>query len=188
MENILSGKKICILVASGFAEEQFSNIQKSLNKTGAKFITVSPENGLVHGWFENTWGHYFPVDVPLAEALGSDYDAILLPGGARAVEKLKNNLHTRRILRHFFDAQKPIVAIGEAIELLTLCEHLNGLEVSVPAQLVQTIKTAGAIISEQSAMIDNHLLTFAKLPEDMSWLDAIVQHVAEDRTAIREAA
>ncbi len=188
MENILSGKKICILVASGFAEEQFSNIQKTLNKTGAKFITVSPENGLVHGWFENTWGHYFPVDVQLPAAMGSDYDAILLPGGARAIEKLKNNLHTRRVLRHFFDAQKPIVAIAEAIELLTLCEHLNGLEVSVPAALVQTIKTAGAIISDQPAMIDNHLLTFAKLADGSEWLDAIVQHVAEDRTAVLQAA
>jgi protease I len=188
MENILSGKKICILVASGFAEEQFSNIQKILNKTGAKFITLSPENGLVHGWFENTWGHYFPVDAPIATAMGSDFDAILIPGGARGIEKLKNNLHTKRILRHFFDAQKPIVAIAESIELLTLCDHLNGLEISAPAQLVQPVKTAGAIVSGQDVTIDEHLLTFARIDTDMVWIETITQHLAEDRSALRQQA
>jgi len=90
----------------------------------------------VHGWLDNAWGHYFPVDVHLAEAMGSDFDRLILPGGARAIEKLKNNLHTRRILRHFFEAQKPIVAIGESIELLTMCDQLAGMEISATASVL----------------------------------------------------
>jgi protease I len=187
MENILSGKKICILVASGFSEHVFSDIHKNLNKSGAVIKTVAPENGLVHGWFDNAWGHYFPVDINISEALGSDFDRLILPGGARAVEKLKSNLHTRRILRHFFEARKPIIAIEESIELLALCDQLNGLEVSAPATLVASMKNAGAIVSGQQATIDEHLLTFAHLTE-AGWMDAIVQHLAEEPVQQKAAA
>lgn len=186
MEMILSGKRVCILVASGFSENVFSDIQKSLLKAGAIISTVAPENGLVHGWLGNGWGHYFPVDAQMGTALGSDYDRLVVPGGARAIEKLKTNLHARRILRHFFEARKPMVVMEEAIELLGLVENLTGLEISAPAALVQPMKTAGAIISDQGVTIDEHLLTFARLEGE--WLETITQHLAEETETHRAAA
>ena len=186
MENILSGKKICILVASGFAEDTFSQIQKTLLKAGAVIKTVAPENGLVHGWLDNAWGHYFPVDIHLAEALGSDFDRLIMPGGARAIEKLKNNLHTRRILRHFFEAQKPIVAIGEASELLTLCDQLAGMEVSASTTALTALRNAGAVVCDEDTTIDSHLLTFSNFVSD--GLETVIQHMAEERVMQQVAA
>src|SRR5262245_24271720 len=186
MENILSGKKICILVASGFAEDTFSQIQKTLLKTGAVIKTVAPENGLVHGWLDNAWGHYFPVDIHLAEALGSDFDRLVIPGGARAVEKLKNNLHTRRILRHFFEAQKPIVAISEAAELLALCDQLAGMEVSAAPSALTALRNAGAVVCDEDATIDSHLLTFSAFASE--GLETVIQHMAEEGPLQRQAA
>ncbi len=139
METILSGKKICILVASGFAEDTFTHIQKTLNGTGAILKTVAPENGLVHGWLDEAWGHYFPVDIHLAEALGSDFDHLIIPGGSRAVEKLKGNLHTRRILRHFFEAQKPVTALADGNELLSLCERPANTDVPPSAEALEAL-------------------------------------------------
>jgi protease I len=185
METILSGKKICILVASGFTEKNFSDFQKYFSKSGASIKVVAPENGLAHGWHDDAWGHYFPIDVQINEAMGSDFDRLVLPGGARAVEKLKSNLHMRRIIRHFFEAHKPIVAIEESIELLALCDHLHGLEISAPAALVQPMKAAGAVISDQDATIDEHLLTFAHLNEN--WLETVTQHLVEDQQVQRAA-
>jgi len=188
MDKILSGKNICLLIASGFAEDQFSELQKMLNREGAKVTSVAPENGLVHGWFENGWGHYFPVDKQLNEAMGSDFDRMIIVGGSRAVEKLKANLHTRRILRHFFDAGKTIVAITDAIELLSLCDGLNGLEISAPASTLSAVKAAGAIVNGQDVTIDGPLLTLAVI-DPTSWVDVILQHLAEDHIGtIRQAA
>lgn len=186
MESILSGKKICILTASGFAEEQFSDIQKFLAREGASARVIAPENGLVHGWFENAWGHYFPIDKQIHEAMGSDFDCVIVPGGSRAQEKLKSNLHARRILRHFFDARKPMVMMGEAIDLLSLCDNLLGLEVSAPATSVQALKAAGAVPSDQTMSIDGHLLTILRTEEN--WLDVILQHLTEDMAQALKAA
>lgn len=179
MDMLLSGKKICILVASGFAEEQFSQIQKTLLKTGAMIKVIAPENGLTHGWHDNAWGHYFPVDVNIGEAMGSDFDRIIIPGGSRAVEKLKGNLHARRILRHFFDAKKPIIAIQEAVELLALCDQINAREVSAGAEQTEVLKSAGAIVAAAPVTMDGLLLTFAQTGDD--WLGVLVQHLAEEQ-------
>lgn len=186
MGSILSGKKICILVASGFAEEQFSAIQKTLGPSGASVKVIAPENGLTHGWHDNGWGHYFPVDVLLAEAMGSDFDRIILAGGSRGVDKLKGNLHTRRILRHFFEAKKPIIAVGEAVELLALCDQVRNCEVSAPAMQADVLKAAGAVVSTQNETTDGLLLTFASLGDN--WLELMLQHLAAEPQAQQQAA
>jgi protease I len=185
MENILSGKRICILAASGFAEEQFSAIHKHLNKSGAILKTVAPENGLVHGWLHKEWGHYFPIDIALHEALGSDFDRIILLGGERGVEKLKGNLHTRRILRHFFAAGKPVAVIAEATELLVAAECAKSLELSVPPSLTAAVEAAGATVGTENATIDGAVLSFAQA--EGGWLDILTQHFG-DALPEREAA
>ncbi|MBI3418601.1 MAG: DJ-1/PfpI family protein, partial [Proteobacteria bacterium] len=103
----------------------------------------------------------------------------------RGVEKLKGNLHTRRILRHFFEAQKPVAAIGEAVELLALCDRLAGMEISASAAQLQTVKDAGAVICDGGATIDSHLLTFSHFASE--GLETIIQHMAEERVFQRAA-
>src|SRR5579871_3980158 len=98
MTAMLAGKSIAILAANGFDENQMTEIQRALTTVKAKFKTVAPENGVVNGWQKDHWGHYFPVEAPIGEALGSDYDMLVIPGGERGIAKLKTNPHTRRIV------------------------------------------------------------------------------------------
>ena len=111
----LAGKKIAVLVANGFDENQMAEIQRALTKAKAVIKTIAPEQGVVNGWQGEGWGHYFPVDVQINEALGSDFDMLVVPGGERGAEKLKGSLHTRRIIGHFLEAGKPIAAIGAGV-------------------------------------------------------------------------
>jgi protease I len=185
--NNLSDKRVCILVASGFAEQQFSFITKGLLKTGAVLKTVAPETGLVHGWLGNDWGHYFPVDVQIAEALGSDFDCIIFLGGARAVEKLKSNLHVQRILRHFTAAGKPVIAIEEALELLARYEALAGREVSALPGSTAIAAAAGATVIKQNVTSDGPLLTFARF-EGEDLLDTLIPHLAGESACVPVAA
>src|SRR3546814_12218563 len=78
----LSGKTVAILVANGFYEEDMTETQKALASEGAVPRVVSTEVGLVNGWHEGTWDHNFYVEVKPKDVLPSQYDALLLPGGA----------------------------------------------------------------------------------------------------------
>jgi protease I len=159
MTPTLAGKKIAILVANGFEENQMAEMQRALVKAKADIKTVAPENGVVNGWQGNTWGHNFPVNAPIGEALGSDFDMLILPGGSRAIAKLKTNLHTRRIINHFIAADKPVAAIAEGVALLALSGKLQGRCVTATEDMKAELVTAGAQISDDTLCIDGSFIT-----------------------------
>lgn len=171
MTSQLAGKTIAILVANGFDENQMTEIQRALIKIKANIKTVAPENGVVNGWQGNGWGHYFPVDAQIGETLGSDFDMLVIPGGERAIAKLKTNLHTRRIVNHFVDAEKPVAAMGAGIGLLALAGGIKGRSVAATAEAAAELKNVGATIVDDAQHQDENLLT-ASGDDIAAWVEA----------------
>lgn len=159
MSLTLADKTIAILAANGFEENHITAIQRVLTKDKVAHKIIAPEQGLVNGWQNNGWGHYFTVDAQINTALGSDFDALVIVGGERGVAKLKTSLHTRRIVNHFLEARKPIAAIGAGVALLALSPHSAGREVSAPAELHDEIKAAGMVAVDEERMTDGTILT-----------------------------
>ena len=183
----LAGKMIAILAANGFDESQMTEIQRALTTAKAKFKTVAPENGVVNGWQDGHWGHYFPVDAPINEALGSDFDFLVIPGGDRAIAKLKTNLHTRRIVNHFLEAEKPIAAIGAGVALLALSAKTAGLTLSAPAEFHEELKATGAEISEDVQETCDMVLT-SNGEDTSAWVAATMVLFSEAEREELEAA
>lgn len=174
MPSRLAGRKIAILIANGFDEDQVTEIQRALVKVKATIKSIAPEQGVVNGWHGNGWGHHFPVDSQINETLGSDFDMLILPGGERAVAKLKGNLHTRRIVGHFFDASKPIVALGAGAGLLSLSAKIAGCEVAAPAETHAELKASGAVIVDTPTMLDRDIYTSNGETHE-GWVDEILE-------------
>ncbi len=187
MDNTLAGKTIAILVSNGFEEAEMTEPQRALIKTGATLRTISTETGLVNGWHGKSWGHYFPVDKQLGEALGADFDMLLLPGGERSVAKLQNSAHTRRIVGHFLDAGKPIAAIDHGIQLLAIPGKLRGRMLAAPEAYREDLVAAGGKISEDALVIDD--ITVSALGQDqlVEFVDAVVK-LFTDVATVRKAA
>ncbi|MEJ0062975.1 MAG: DJ-1/PfpI family protein [Alphaproteobacteria bacterium] len=181
-----SVQNVLILVASGVDEVQLTEMQRALIKVGAKFRVVAPEQGLVNGWHDNAWGHYFPVDQTVGEALGSDFDILVLPGGERSAHKLKQNLHTRRIINHFLDANKPISAIGEGVGLLALGTRCGGRTVSaLPALAADLAAAQISVAADETIAIDGNLLT-AQGPAAVAWIAMLIERMTAPE--VRQAA
>ena len=87
------GKKIAIMVASGFNEEQFLIIQKTLLEAKASYTIISRDIGTTNGWASEKWGLSYPVDQNVSATLAIDYDALIIPGGANQIETLRHDLH-----------------------------------------------------------------------------------------------
>jgi protease I len=186
MTSTLAGKKIALLVANGFDENQMSDIQRALTKVQASIKTIAPEQGVVNGWQGAGWGHYFPIDMQIGNALGSDFDMLVLPGGERSKEKLKTNLHTRRIIGHFLDAGKPIAAIGAGVGLLAVSQKIAGRMVAVSSDVQDELQAAGAVLSEEIQEIDANL--FTSNGEDLAaWVSGALEFFGEAEL-VQEAA
>ncbi len=152
-------KNIAILVANGFDENHITEIQRALARAKLAGRIVAPEQGLVNGWRGEGWGHHFAVDVFIGTALGSDYDALVLVGGERAVTKLKTNPHTRRIVNHFVEAKKPIAAIGMGTALLALSNDIANVTIAAPHEVGADLQAQGACLADAEQVMDGAILT-----------------------------
>ena len=114
---------------------------------------------MVNGWHETVWGHYFPLDVALSAALAADFDAILVPGGDRSIDKLKGNPHATRFVRGFVDGEKPVVAVGRGVDLLVAADRASGRRVAAFAGQDDALREAGAIPVDEPVVIDGPLIT-----------------------------
>lgn len=113
------GHKVAVLMANGFDETNFLNIQKATLKQGATLTVVSPNQGLVNGWNGTSWGHNYAVDAKLNTALGADFDALILVGGEGNHKKLMMTAHTQRFVNSFVAAGKPMAMMGDTTALMT---------------------------------------------------------------------
>lgn len=141
----------------------------------------------MNGWQDNAWGHYFTVDAPINTALGSDFDALVLVGGERSIAKLKTNLHTRRIINHFLEADKPIAAIGAGVALLALSGAIAGRVVASDAMFIDELKAAKVECSDEPEILDGNLLTVADAGNIDVWVEATLGLLA-DTEALEVAA
>lgn len=191
VELILAGMAIAVLVASGFEETHMTDPQRGLLKLGAKVKIISPEPGLVHSWHHDGWGHFFPVDHPLEQALGSDFDVLILPGGERSIARLRDNPHTRRVIGHFIDADKPLAAIAEAVGLLMIEQKIRGRRLAIDlrssSELPSASEEASTQSSDQEVVLDKVLLSASSSDQLAQWNDQLLTLLSQSAVQIRTA-
>ncbi len=179
MTTTLADKSIAILAANGFDENHITAIQRAFTKSKVSHKIIAPEQGLVNGWQDNAWGHYFTVDQMINTAMGSDFDALVIVGGERGVAKLSANPHARRIINHFFEAQKPVSAIGAGVSLLTLSPKCAGIEVAASvADVQEAVKAANMAVVEGDQTTDGVVLTSTGADIE-AWVEATLTLFSE---------
>ena len=118
MNKPLLGQKVAFLVANGLNESDLIETQKIVQALGGDTRIISMDQGLVSSLNDQGWGLNFAADQALNQSLAADYDAIVVPGGQRSIEKLQLTAHTRRFLRGFYETHKPVCVLNEGVELL----------------------------------------------------------------------
>jgi protease I len=153
------GKKIAIMVASGFNEEQFLIIQKTLLAAEGSYSIISRDIGTTNGWASNNWGLSYPVDQAVSETLAIDFDALIVPGGSNQIETLSNDLHVRRILRAFLRENEPVALAGVSTMLLTTIDAAKGRKVAASDADSALLIAAGAEIIDNPTVRDTNLIS-----------------------------
>lgn len=184
----LVGKTVAILVASGFEELEMTEPQRALLQAGAQVKVVSSDQAIVNGWHGDAWGHYFTIDVPLSNALAADFDAVIVPGGSRSVDKLLSLAHTARFLRGFLDGGKPVALGGLAGGLLATVDRAKGRNIAATPETTDALVEAGATLVEEPVAIDGNLVTASTTAEAEAFKDATVKLLMEQLSQMADAA
>lgn len=189
MEKPLFGEKVAILVANGFNEQDLISMQRLAQDLGAGVSIISMMHGLVNSWNGMGWGLNFAVDALLNESLAVDFDILMMPSGMRSAQKLRTTAHTRRFIGGFMDASKPVIAVGEAMDLMAYAEKIDGKSVAAPEAMAEIVAGAGATMVAEDRMIDGSLMSVKSMTgADMNAMMSAMRDFLVTPSAMKEAA
>lgn len=117
-------------------------------------------------------GHNFALNFDFRKVRPAQYDALVLPGG-RAPEYLRLNDRVIQVVRHFFEADKPVAAICHAMQILAAAGVLQGRRCTAyPAVGPEVTGCGGAYqnIDVDKACVDGKLVTAPAWPAHPEWL------------------
>ncbi len=131
-------------------------------------------------------GHRFALNADFEQIELSDYDALVLPGG-RAPEYLRLNSAVLDMVRHFFDAEKPVAAICHGAQILSAAGVLRGRVCSAYPACRPEVESAGgeyAEIDVDAAVTDGNLVTAPAWPAHPAWLSQFIELLSDEKRAV----
>ncbi|KAL1348605.1 hypothetical protein AAHE18_07G092100 [Arachis hypogaea] len=148
--------KRVLLIAGDFAEDYEAMVPfQALQGYGVAVNAVCPgrkagdfcvtatEQMAGHQTYSETRGHNFTLNATFDEVEGSNYDALVLPGG-RAPEYLTQNVRVVELVREFSTSGKPIATYCHSQVLLAAADALKNRQITAYAPVGPTLIAAGA--------------------------------------------
>ncbi|WP_114312742.1 DJ-1/PfpI family protein [Thermus caldifontis] len=117
-------------------------------------------------------GHNFTLNHTFDEVDPAQYDALVVPGG-RAPEYIRREPRVLEIVRHFFEANKPVAAICHGLQVLTAAGVMQGRRATAYPAVGPELTLAGAEYVEvpvDQAVVDGNLVTAPAWPAHPVWL------------------
>ncbi len=178
----LDGMRVAIILSDDFEQAEMTEPRKALEQVGATTVLISPKPGQVTGMNHDVKADSFPVDMTLDQAQPSDFDAVMLPGGALNADFLRLNPQAQDFVRQFDMSGKPMAIICHAPWLLVSAGLVKGRKLTSYHTIQDDIRNAGGNWVDQEMVRDGNWVT-SRSPKDLAVFNpAMVSLFAESKT------
>jgi 4-methyl-5(b-hydroxyethyl)-thiazole monophosphate biosynthesis len=175
-------KKACVLLADGFEEVEAITPIDYLRRAKVEVTVIGITGKLVSG------SHGIKIEAEAGtEALGADYDCVVVPGG-RGVDNLAASPAAVYFIKRHFAAGALVAAIcaAPAVVLHGACGILAGKRFTCYPGL--EAKVSGASFSEERVVVDGKLITSRGAGTAGEFSAAIIGALAGEAEAAEVAA
>ena len=118
-------------------------------------------------------------DIP--ELRVEDYELLVLPGGAKAMEYMRQDKDIIKFIADFYAAGKVIAAICHASQLLISAKVVKGKKVSGYYSIEDDIENAGATYVDAPYVTDERLVTSPHYKHVGPWMKETFAQVEKNR-------
>ena len=186
-ERNLAGMKVAILATDFFEESELKQPRKALDEAGAKTVVISPKQGHIQAVRHVDKSEKIAVDLPLEEARASDFDAVLLPGGALNADALRMEKKAQEFVREIDGTGKPIALICHAPWLLVSARLVRGRKMTSYYTIQDDLRNAGAEWQDSEFVRDRNWVS-SRQPSDIPVFNReMIGLLAKHRTEIEGA-
>jgi len=112
-------------------------------------------------------------DIP--ELKVDDYDILILPGGAKAMEYMRQDKELLKFISDFNNSGKVIASICHAAQLLISARVVKGKKISGYYSIKDDINNAGAIYTDEPAVVDGNIVSTAHYKDLGPWMKAALK-------------
>ena len=110
-----------------------------------------------------------------------DYEVLVLPGGAKAMEYMRQDKELLQFIADFHASGKMIASICHASQLLISAKLVKGKRVSGYYSIKDDIENAGATYVDAAYVTDGQLVTSPHYKHLGPWMKELFQQIAKHR-------
>ena len=104
----------------------------------------------------------------------ADYDILVLPGGVKAMEKVRQNKDIIKFISDFDKEKKIIACICSGAQLLISAKVVKGRKIAGYYSMKDDLVNAGANYTDLPAVIDDNIITTAHYKDMGPWMKAVI--------------
>ena len=105
----------------------------------------------------------------------ADYDILVLPGGVKAMEKVRQNKDIIKFISDFDKEKKIIACICSGAQLLISAKVVKGRKIAGYYSMKDDLINAGANYTDLPAVIDDNIITTAHYKDMGPWMKAVIE-------------
>ena len=106
----------------------------------------------------------------ITELKVEDYNLLILPGGAKAMEYMRQDMDIIKFISDFNSSGKTIASICHAAQLLISSKIVKGRKISGYYSIKDDINNAGAVYTDEPAVVDGNIVTTAHYKDLGIWM------------------
>jgi protease I len=103
-----------------------------------------------------------------------DYQILVLPGGAKCLEYLRQDMRVIKFIKDFAATGKVIASICHAAQLLISAKLVKGKKIAAYYSLKDDVENAGAEFVDLPAVIDGNIVSTAHYKDMGPWMKAAI--------------
>ncbi len=115
--------------------------------------------------------------IDIKKANVEDYEMLVLPGGVKAMEKVRQNKDIINFISMFDSKEKVIACICSGAQLLISAKVVKGRNISGYYSMKDDLINAGANYKDEPAVIDKNIVTTAHYKDMGPWMEAALKLV-----------
>lgn len=177
MENRLNHDKILVLAEKMYEDLELWYPVLRLREEGARVVIAGTGDPTYHG----KHGYPVMVEMHINQALPSDFDAVVIPGGY-APDYLRRHSSVLAFIKKMHEDGKVIAAICHAPWVLISAGIVHDKRMTCFPSIKDDVINAGAHYEDTVVVRDDHLITSRSPPDLGAFCQCIIQTLLKTRS------
>lgn len=108
-----------------------------------------------------------------------DCDLLIIPGGVKSLEKLRQQTKVKQFIKQWFEAGKLISSTCHGAQMLISAKITKGKKIAAYYSLQDDVENSGATYSREPVVVDGNIITSPHYDFMGEWMEATLTEYAK---------